>query len=107
MIIVTTNKVKGKRIEKTLGLVYGAVVRGVHLGDDIIAGMKNKFGGEIEEYTKLLASAREQSLDRMKAQAEALGADGIVTFRFATCEIANHAAEMIAYGTAVTFEKAH
>ena len=104
MIVVTTAEVHGRKVKNTLGLVYGSAVRGVHLGEDIIAEMKNKIGGEIEEYTRLLAAAREQSLDRMIAQAEELNADAVIGFRFATCEIASHAAELIAYGTAVTLE---
>ena len=104
MIIVTTEKIKEKKIKKTLGIVCGSAVRGTHLGGDIVAEMKNTLGGEIDEYTQLLASAREQSVDRMKEQAKAKGADAVVGFRFATCEIANHAAELIAYGTAVKLE---
>ena len=85
--------------------VYGTAVRGIHLGGDIVAEMKNTLGGEIEEYTKLLAAAREQAMDRMIEEAKAVEADAVIGFRFATCEIANHAAELIAYGTAVKLEE--
>jgi uncharacterized protein YbjQ (UPF0145 family) len=101
MIVVSTLEVPGREIAESLGIVRGNTVRGAHLGRDIKALFKNLVGGEIEEYTKLLAEAREQSLDRMIAEAIARGADAIVNVRFATSEITSGAAEFLAYGTAV------
>jgi uncharacterized protein YbjQ (UPF0145 family) len=101
MILVTTLEVPCREIAKVLGIVRGNAVRGAHLGRDVKAFFKNIVGGEIEEYTKLLAESREQSLDRMVAEAEARGADAVVNVRFATSEITSGAAEFLAYGTAV------
>jgi uncharacterized protein YbjQ (UPF0145 family) len=101
MIVVTTDFIIGKKIVKTLGLVRGNTVRARHLGKDIIAHFKNMIGGEVEEYTKLLAESREQSIDRMIAQAESLGADAVIKVYFSTSEIMQGAAELMAYGTAV------
>ena len=101
MIVVTTSEVLGREIVEVIGIVRGNTVRGAHLGRDITAVFKNLVGGEIPEYTKLLAEAREQSLDRMVAEAIARGADAIVNVSFTTCEIAKGAAEFLAYGTAV------
>lgn len=86
---------------KTLGLVRGNTIRARHVGKDIVAGLRNLVGGEITEYTKMLAEAREQSIDRMVADAKRLGADGIVAVRFVTCQVMQGAAELLAYGTAV------
>ncbi len=77
MILVASSEIAGKKIAKTIGLVKGNTIRARHLGKDIIAGLKNILGGEIEEYTKLMAEAREQALDRMKAAAEEMGANAI------------------------------
>lgn len=104
MIIVTTDTIAGKRIVKTLGFVRGSTIRARHLGKDIMAGLRTLVGGEIHEYTKLLAEAREQALDRLRDDAEALGANAIVTVRFATTEVASNAAEILVYGTAVWIE---
>jgi uncharacterized protein YbjQ (UPF0145 family) len=104
MILTTTDEVPGKKITQTLGLVKGNTIRARHIGRDIIAVFKNMIGGEIEEYTKLLAQSREQSLDRMVASAEALGANAIVCIRFTTSEIMQGAAEIMVYGTAVIIE---
>jgi len=101
MIVVTTLEVPGREMGEVLGVVRGNTVRGAHLGRDIKALFKNMVGGEIEEYTKLLAESREQSLDRMIAEAMARGADAIVNVRFATSQITSGAAEFLAYGTAV------
>jgi uncharacterized protein YbjQ (UPF0145 family) len=101
MIIVSTLEVPGREVAETLGVVRGNTVRGAHLGRDIKAMFKNLVGGEIEEYTKLLAEAREQSLDRMVAEAIARGADAVINVRFATSQITSGAAEFLAYGTAV------
>ncbi|MBN2091561.1 YbjQ family protein [candidate division KSB1 bacterium] len=104
MIIVTSSAVAGKKIVKTLGLVRGNTVRARHLGKDILAVLKNIVGGEIEEYTKLLAESREQSIDRMVAEAEQLGANAIVDMRFSTSYVMGAAAEILVYGTAVVVE---
>jgi uncharacterized protein YbjQ (UPF0145 family) len=104
MILATTNDIPDKKIIKTLGLVKGNTIRARNLGRDIVAVFKNMIGGEIEEYTKLLAESREQSIDRMQSLAEALGANAIVGIRFSTSEIMNGAAEIMVYGTAVIIE---
>ncbi|MCB9915339.1 MAG: YbjQ family protein [Planctomycetes bacterium] len=101
MIVVTTEIVPGKRVVEVLGLVRGNAVRARHVGKDITAFFTNLVGGEMVEYTKLLAESREQALDRMKEEARARGADAIVSMRFASSEIAAGAAEILAYGTAV------
>ncbi|NUM73331.1 heavy metal-binding domain-containing protein [candidate division KSB1 bacterium] len=104
MIVVTSSTIAGKRIVKTLGMVKGNAVRARHLGKDILALFKNIVGGEIEEYTKLLAESREQSVDRMVAAAEALGANAVVDTRFSTSYIMANAAEILSFGTAVVVE---
>ena len=104
MILATTDEIPGQKIIKTLGLVKGNTIRARHLGRDIVALFKNMVGGEIEEYTKLLAESREQSIDRMLALAEELGANAVVGIRFSTSEIMNGAAEIMVYGTAVLVE---
>ena len=104
MILVNTAEIKGKRIVKTLGLVKGNTVRARHIGQDIMAFLRNIVGGEVTNYTKLIAESREQSLDRMVAEAEALGANAIVTIRFAQSSIAQGAAELLVWGTAVVVE---
>lgn len=101
MILVTCDTITGREIVEVIGLVRGNAVRGRHIGRDIGAVMKNLVGGEIPEYTKLLAEVREQALDRMKDEARARGADAIVAIRFTSVEISNGAAEILAYGTAV------
>ena len=105
MKLYTVDHPTDVRIVQTLGLVYGTSVRAHHVSADVIAKLKNAIGGEIEEYTKLLAEAREQSLDRMVAHAKALGANAIVGVRFASSEIAAGAAELLAYGTAVVVDE--
>ena len=101
MILVTTDHVPGREINETLGLVKGNTVRSRHMGRDLMASLKNIVGGELDEYTKLLAEAREQAIDRMVAQARRQGADAICALRFSSTEIASGAAEFMAYGTAV------
>ncbi len=101
MITTTSSTLAGKRVVKTLGMVTGNSVRARHVGKDILAVFKNIVGGEIEEYTKLLAESREQSLDRMIARATELGANAVVDVRFGTSQIMGAAAEILAYGTAV------
>ena len=104
MIVVTSEEIGGKRIVKTLGLVRGNTVRARHIGKDILAGLRNIVGGEIHEYAKLMAESREQSIDRMVAEAQGLGANAIVATRFTTSMIAQGAAELLAVGTAVVVE---
>ena len=104
MIIVTSDLVPGYRIVKTLGFVRGNAVRARGLCYDILAVLKNLVGGEISDYTKMLAEVREQALDRMLEEAGSLGANAVVTLRFASSEIMKGAAELMAYGTAVVIE---
>ena len=104
MIIVTTPEVKGRDIKKVLGLVKGNTIRARNIGRDILALFRNITGGEIKDYTKLLAQAREQALDRMIEEAESLGANAIVNVRFSTSYIMQNAAEILVYGTAVILE---
>ena len=106
MIVVTTETVPGKKIVKTLGLVRGNTTRARHIGRDIMAGLKNIVGGEITEYTKLMAESREQALDRMSAEAKRLGANAVVGSRFTTSFISAGAAELLVFGTAVVVEDA-
>ena len=100
----TTETVSGKQIVETLGTVRGSTVRARNIGRDIFAGLKNIVGGEISEYTKLLADSREQAIKRMIDDAEKQGADAVVNVRFTTSQVMQGAAEMLAYGTAVKFE---
>ena len=104
MIITTSSTIAGKKITKTFGLVRGNTIRARHVGKDIVAGFKNIFGGEIEEYTKLMAESREQSIDRMIDLASDYGANAIVDVRFSTSYVMGAAAEILAYGTAVYVE---
>ena len=104
MIVVTSSGVTGRKIAETFGLVRGATVRAHHVGNDLIAFMRNMVGGEVIEYTKMLAEAREQAVDRMIDEARKLGANAVVDMRFATSDIAAGAAEVLAYGTAVRVE---
>ena len=106
MIVATTREIAGKRIVRTLGLARGNTVRARHLGRDLMAVLRNVVGGEIPEYTKLMAEAREQAIDRLVEDAEALGADAVVEMRFSTSMVAAGAAELLAYGTAVALEDA-
>lgn len=104
MIYITSSTIAGKKIVETHGLVKGNTVRARHLGRDILAGLKNIMGGEIEEYTKLLSESRQQSIDRMLEEAKSMGANAVVDVKFATSLVANMAAEIIVYGTAVLVE---
>ncbi len=104
MIVVTTQDVAGMRVVSTLGLVRGNTIRARHLGKDILAILRNVAGGEIREYTKMLAEAREQAIDRMIEEAEVLGADAVTAVRFQTSMVQSGAAEMLCYGTAVRLE---
>ena len=105
MIVVSDDKVAGRRVVRTLGLVRGNTIRARHLGKDIMAVLRNMVGGEVSEYTKMMAEAREQALDRMVQEAEELGADAVVSTRFATSMLMQGAAELLAYGTAVVLEE--
>lgn len=104
MIVSTSEGVAGHRIIRTLGLVRGNTIRARHVGRDIMALGRNIVGGEISEYTKLLAEAREQALDRMVAEAKELGGNAVVEVRFSTSMVTSGAAELLAYGTAVVVE---
>lgn len=104
MILSTTGNITGKKIVKHLGLVTGNTVRARHLGKDFMAGLRNIVGGEVHEYTKLLAEAREQALDRMNVQAQKLGANAVIELRFSTSEVMQSGAEILAFGTAVIVE---
>jgi len=104
MLTVTSETVANHRIVRTLGLVRGNPVRARHIGKDILAGLRNVIGGEIHEYTKLMAESREQTLDRMAAEAESLGANAIISTRFTTSVMMGGAAELLAIGTAVIIE---
>ena len=104
MIIVTSEQIEGKRVVKTLGLARGSTIRARHLGRDIMAALRNIVGGEVTDYTKMLAESREQAIQRMVEQAEKMGANAIVGTRFSTSMVMSGAAEMLAYGTAVVVE---
>lgn len=104
MIVVTTPEVPGSRIVRVHGLVRGNTIRAPHVGRDILAAFRNVAGGEVREYTKMLAEAREQAIDRMLEEAEAVGANAIVSVRFQTSMVMKGAAEMLCYGTAVEIE---
>jgi len=106
MIVATTETVTGRTIAETLGIVRGNVIRAKHIGTDIVAGLRNLVGGEVSEYTKLMAEAREQALDRMVREAESMNADAIVGVRFATSMVMSGAAEILVYGTAVRLSNA-
>ncbi|MDP2210982.1 MAG: YbjQ family protein [Candidatus Aquicultor sp.] len=105
MLMTTQDELTGYEITETLGIVRGNTVRARHIGQDILAGLRNVIGGEIYEYTKLMAESREQAIDRMTAEAKGKGADGIVCVRFMTSSIAQAAAELFVYGTAVKLSK--
>ena len=101
MIIANTEQIEGRQIAECLGLVRGSTVRARNFGRDLFAGLKNIIGGEISEYTQLLADSREQAIQRMIADAQGLGADAVVNVRFTTSAVMQGAAEILAYGTAV------
>ena len=104
MIITTSNQMEGKKISKTIGLVRGSTIRARHLGRDIMAGLRGMVGGEVTEYTKMMAEAREQAVQRMVENAEKQGANAIIGMRFATSMVMSNAAEVLAYGTAVVVQ---
>ena len=101
MLITTTDFIPGKEITEVIDVARGSTVRARNIGRDIFAGLKNLVGGEISEYTKLMAEAREQAIDRMIADAERIGADAIINVRFMTAGVTQMASEILAYGTAV------
>ncbi len=101
MIISTIDRIPNKEIAEILGIARGSTVRARNIGRDIFAGLKNLVGGEIEEYTKLMAESREEAMERMLNDAEQLGADAIINIRFTTSMIMQGTSEILAYGTAV------
>ena len=101
MIITTTDYISGREIIETIDVARGSTVRARNLGRDIFAGLKNLVGGEISEYTQLMADSREQALQRMIADAESIGADAIINVRFTTAMVMQGCSEILAYGTAV------
>lgn len=105
MILSSASEIAGHRVVQTLGLVKGNTIRARHLGKDILAVFKNIVGGEIEEYTKMLAEAREQAIDRMVAEALDMDANAIIDVHFSTSYMMSSASEIMAYGTAVRIEK--
>jgi len=105
MLVTTQDNFVDYEIVETLGIVKGNTIRARHIGKDILAGLRTIVGGEITEYTKMLAESREQALDRMMADAEKVGANGIVCLRFTTSSVMAGSAELLAYGTAVRINK--
>ncbi|MEM4955009.1 MAG: heavy metal-binding domain-containing protein [Candidatus Methanomethylicaceae archaeon] len=105
ILVVTTDSIPGYKIKEIKGIVKGGIVRATHLGRDIMVTLRNITGGEIKEYTQLLAEAREEAFKRMLQSAKAMGANAIIGFRFATSTISTRMAEIYAYGTAVVIEK--
>jgi len=101
MIVTMSDTVPGREVDSVVGVARGNVVRARFFARDFIAGLRNLVGGEVPEYTKLLAESREQALDRMTRHAEEMGADAIVTFRLSTASVMEGSAEILAYGTAV------
>ena len=105
ILVTTQDEFADYQIVETIGLVKGNTIRARHIGKDILAGLRTIIGGEITEYTKMLAESREQSLDRLMEQAKNMGADGVVCLRFTTSAVMQGSAELLAYGTAVKLEK--
>jgi uncharacterized protein YbjQ (UPF0145 family) len=104
MLLVNTNEVPGKKIQEVKGLVRGSTIQSKHIGKDFMAGLKTIVGGEINEYTEMLESARQIAIGRMVKDAENIGANAVVNIRFATSAIMQGAAELMVYGTAVVIE---
>ncbi len=105
MLLTNLEQVPGKKIIQHFGLVQGNTIRAKHLGKDFLAGLKNIFGGELGAYTELLAESRQEATDRMVQQAQAMGANAIVNIRYSTSSVAQGAAELYAYGTAVKIDQ--
>ena len=101
MIVVTREQIPGYRVTEALGVVRGSTIRAKHIGKDIMAALRNLVGGEVKEYSEMLVEARNESMKRMIAHAETLGADGITSVRFMTSQVMAGAAELMVYGTAV------
>jgi uncharacterized protein YbjQ (UPF0145 family) len=104
LIITTSEQVAGKNIVKTIGLVKGSTIRARHLGRDLMAGLRGVVGGEITEYTKMMAESRKQALQRMEEDAQQQGANAVVSLRFTTAMVMQNASEILAYGTGVVLE---
>ena len=104
MILTTTESIANKKVKEVHGLARGSTVRARNVGRDVVAGLKNLVGGEISEYTRLQADAREEAIQRMKDDATKLGANAIISLRITTAMIQGGASEILAYGTAVTVE---
>ena len=104
MLLTNTEEIPGKTIVAFHGIVSGSTVRAKHVGKDMMAGIKNVFGGELKGYTELLQETRDEAIERMKSQASQMGANAIVNVRFSTSSVAAGAAEIYVYGTAVTME---
>ena len=104
MLVVPSSQIASREIIQHLGLVRGNTIRARHIGKDILASLRNLVGGEIHEYTKLMAESREQAIDRMIDEAKSLGADAIIDVRFTTSMVAQSAAEILVFGTAVKLE---
>ncbi|MFH1403283.1 MAG: YbjQ family protein [Candidatus Altiarchaeota archaeon] len=104
MILVNTEQIHGKKIVECLGLVRGNTIRAKWFGKDIIAGIRNLFGGELKEYTEMITESRDEATKRMVDEAEKLGANAVVNVRFTTSQVTQGAAEILAYGTAVRVE---
>ena len=104
LVISNTENVPGRTITRFFGVVSGSTVRTKHAGRDLMAGLKNIFGGELRGYTELLSESRDEALERMYEEARSLGANAIVNVRFSTSSVAQGAAELFAYGTAVQVE---
>ncbi|MFH1306130.1 MAG: YbjQ family protein [Candidatus Micrarchaeota archaeon] len=104
MIITTTDFVAGKKVKEVMGIVRGNTIRARHVGHDILAGLQQIIGGELQSYTKMLTDTRNQATERMVAEAEKLGADAVINVRYASSDIMPGAAEILAYGTAVKLD---
>ena len=105
MIIVTTDYVPGREVTEALGIVRGSTIRAKHIGKDILAGLRSIVGGEVKEYTEMLVEARSESMRRLEAQADKVGADAVINLRFMTSQVMTGAAELLAYGTAVKLKQ--
>lgn len=104
MIVTNMEIIPGKQIKQHFGLVQGSTVRAKHVGRDLMAGLKNIFGGELKGYTELLQESRDEAVNRMKEQASSIGANAVLNVRFSTSSVTQGAAELFAYGTAVVLE---
>ena len=105
MIVTTSESIAGKKVIRTLGLVRGSTIRARHIGKDILAGLRGIVGGEVTEYTKMMAESREQAIDRMLEEAHTLGANAVIAVRFMTSMVMSGAAEILCFGTAVVVEE--